>query len=441
MSVQYTHEDRGRRTIYIPVLSPEFSEVMRVAMEAEGHQVAVAKVAESRAIELGKRHVHNDICYPAQLNVGELLVALESGQVPREKAAVGLSKNCLACRALQYSALARKALDEAGWSDIPIITSGTDPYDRHPGLSLGFRFKQKSMLGMAYIDGINEMRQRTLPYERVPGTTERVHAAALSRGMAALREGAGPLGVALDDAIDDFNGIDADRSAPRPVVGIVGEILVNYHPAGNMDIAAWLLKHGMEPRFPPVLEFFRQDVVNASVAAKEHFSRWPILDWALSGITQAVYAAHAGPLEAKMSRFRWFHPRLSIRDLAKRAEGVMNLAFSSGEGWLMPAEIIAMAEEGVSSFVIVQPFGCLPNHVSGRGAIKAIREKYPRVQLVAIDYDPDVSVANIENRLQMLVMGARELASGCSRGAGTSREREDLARNSPTKTNTKTDST
>jgi predicted nucleotide-binding protein (sugar kinase/HSP70/actin superfamily) len=411
VTATYTAEDRGRRTIHIPVLSPEFSEVMRVAMEAEGHKVAVTKVAEERAIALGKRYVHNDICYPAQLNIGELLVALESGSVPRSEAAVGLSKNCLACRALQYSALARKALDDAGYDDVPIITSGTDPYERHPGLLLGWRFKHKSMMGLAYIDAINEMRQRTLPYERVAGTTERVHAEALVRGMAALREGARPLGIALDDAIDAFNAIDADRSTPRPVVGIVGEILVNYHPAGNMDVAAYLLKHGMEPRFPPVLEFFRQDVVNAAVAAKEKFSRWPILDAALSGITEAVYAAHAGPLEQRMRRFRWYQRHLAIRDLARRADGVMHLAFNSGEGWLMPAEIISMVEEGVNAFVIVQPFGCLPNHVSGRGAIKAIREKHPRVQLVAIDYDPDVSVANIENRLQMLVMGARELAT------------------------------
>jgi predicted nucleotide-binding protein (sugar kinase/HSP70/actin superfamily) len=409
---KYTVADRGRRTIFIPVLSPEFSQVMRVAMQAEGHKVLVADAADERAVELGKRHVHNDICFPAQLNVGELLVALQSGRIARDEVAVGLSKNCLSCRALQYSALARKALDEAGFDDVPIITSGADPFGRHPGLALGWKFKHKTLLGLCYCDCVNEMRQRTLPYERVPGTTERVFATAFADGLEALAEGQGALVKALERAIEAFNDIDADRSRPRPVVGVVGEILVNYHPAGNMDIAAWLLRHGMEPRFPPVLNFFRQDAVNAEVAAKLGFSRWPVLDWLLGGITEAVYAAHASPLERRMKQFRWYEPHPGIRELATRSDGIMDLAFSAGEGWLMPAEIITMIGQGVNAFVIVQPFGCLPNHVSGRGTIKAIRERHPRVQLVAVDYDPDVSVANIENRLQLLVMGALSQRTG-----------------------------
>jgi predicted nucleotide-binding protein (sugar kinase/HSP70/actin superfamily) len=193
------------------------------------------------------------------------------------------------------------------------------------------------------------------------------------------------------------------------VVGILGEILVNYHPTGNMDIAAWLLRHGMEPRFPPMLDFFRQDVVNHAVSAQRGFSRWPVVDSLLSGITEAVYDFHERPFAERMRRFRWNHPRPTVQELAKKAEGIMDLAFSSGEGWLMPGELMHLVEQGVHAFVIVQPFGCLPNHVSGRGTIKAIRERHPRVQIVSIDYDPDVSVANIENRLQMLVMGAREL--------------------------------
>lgn len=408
---QYTRADRKRREIQIPVLYPEFSEVMKVAIEVEGHKARVVQVAGSEAVALGKRYVHNDICFPAQLNVGELLLALDKSGKPHSELAVGLSKNCLACRAVQYSALARKALDERGYADVPIITSGDDPYDRHPGLKMGLRFKLTSVKGLAYIDCLNEMRQRTLPYELEPGTTARVHEEALKRGMVALAKGLSPLLVELDRAIDAYNAIPADRSNPRPVVGIVGEILVNYHPAGNMDIGDWLLRHGMEPRFPPVLEFFRQDVVNDAVSARLGSSRWPILDSLRGFVTRQVYAQHLAPFERRMPRFRYYGHRSDIDEIARNAEGIMDLAFNSGEGWLMPGEIVGMIKDGVRSFVIVQPFGCLPNHVSGRGTIKAIRERYPRVQIVALDYDPDVSVANIENRLQMLVMGARELHS------------------------------
>jgi predicted nucleotide-binding protein (sugar kinase/HSP70/actin superfamily) len=408
---RYTLADKGRRTIFIPVLSPEFSEVMKVAFEAEGHKVEVTPCADARAIALGKNNVHNDICFPAQLNVGELLAALQDTALPMDQVAVGLAKNCLACRAVQYSALARKALDGMGYAKVPIITSGSDPYGLHPGLRIGWTFRRKALQGMAYIDCLNEMRQRTLPYELEPGETERVFAAALEKGMRALAKGGRPLLRAMDDAVAAFNAIPADRTHPRPVVGIVGEILVNYHPAGNMDIAAWLLRHGMEPRFPPIIEFFRQDVVNERISARLGFSRWPLLDTLLSKLTAAAYAALSQPIERRLSRFRWHQPRPSIHQLAKKADGIMDLAFSSGEGWLMPAEIVSMIEEGVKSFVIVQPFGCLPNHISGRGCIKAIRERHPRVQIVPIDFDPDVSAGNIENRLQMLVMGARALNS------------------------------
>lgn len=406
----YAEADKGRRTIFIPVLSPEFSQVMKVALEAEGHRVEVASTADERAVALGKRHVHNDICFPAQLNVGELLAALQSGRVRRDEVAVGLSKNCNACRALQYSALARKALDEAGYPDVPIITSGTDPYGRHPGLRVGWRFRRTSLLGTAFIDALNEMRQRTVPYELETGSTEAVFQRWLRVGTEALAQGARPLLGALEAAVRDFNAIPAERSRPRPVVGIVGEILVNYHPAGNMDVGAWLLRHGMEPRFPPILNFFRQDVVNARVAAERGFSKRPWVDMLVSWMTDAVYRAHAGPLERALARFRWYEAAPTMQELARGAEGLMDLAFSSGEGWLMPAEIMHMLQRGVRAFVIVQPFGCLPNHVSGRGAMKAIRERYPDAQLVAIDYDPDVSVANIENRLQLLVMRAKEMS-------------------------------
>lgn len=411
MTTRFTREDKRRRTILIPVLSPEFSEVMKVAIAMEGYKVEVARTADARAVALGKRHVHNDICFPAQLNVGELLVALESGRYRREEVAVGLSKNCNACRALQYSALARKALDDRGYPDIPIITSGADPYGIHPGFKLSFRFKLRSVQGMAFIDALNDLRQRTLPYELEPGASERAHAEFLARGMEALARGFRPVLALLDEAIDAFNAVAADRARPKPVVGIVGEILVNYHPAGNMDIGAYLLRHGMEPRFPPILEFFRQDVVNLAHAAEQGSSRFPVLDRVAARATRWVFDRYLLRVQERMRRFRFHGERPDIAGIAARAEGIMHRSFNSGEGWLMPGEIVSMIAEGVSSFVIVQPFGCLPNHISGRGTIKAIKERFPRVQILALDYDPDVSVANIENRLQMLVMGARELAA------------------------------
>lgn len=408
--VVFTDEDRQRRKVLIPNLTPEYSRIMQVALGAEGVKGEILPLAGPKAVQLGKRYVHNDICFPAQLNVGELLEGLQSGQFDRHHTAIALSKNCNACRALQYYALARKALDDCGFTDVPIITSGNDLIGLHPGFQAGLHFRLKSLQGMVFVDAINDMRQKTLPYEIYPGETENVHARFLSEGMEALKDGFRPVLGTLRRAVDAFNAIPVDRSVRRPVVGIVGEILVNYHPTANYDIAGYLLRNGMEPYLPPIVEFFRQDVVNWEESARHGFSRHPWLDRTYAFLTQAIYNWHLRPTERLMRGFRFYEEREDIRELAHNAEGIIEQAFNSGEGWLMPGEIIGMIKKGVRSFVIVQPFGCLPNHISGRGTVKAIKERHPNVQILSLDYDPDISMGNVENRLQMLIINAKKWA-------------------------------
>lgn len=400
--------DKKKRTILIPNLTPESMHFFKLALEKSGYKGAILPLADSRAVELGKRYVHNDICFPAQLNVGEVLLALQEGKVPREEAAAGLSKNCNACRALQYYVLMRRALDQAGYSDVPVVTSGKDTLGIHPGMKVGLSFRLAFLQGMLYVDALNDMRQKTIPYETQPEAAESVHADFIERGIRALKISFRSALRVLEDAVSAFNSIPVDRTQRKPVVGIIGEILVNYHPTANYNLVEYLRKNQMEPYLPPLAEFFRQDIVNYAESADRGFSRYPWLDHIASKITSWLFGRYLNPVERVLSRFRFYEKRESIETIRNYASEVINTAFNSGEGWILPGEIISMIHKGVRSFVIVQPFGCLPNHVSGRGLIHPIKQKYPDVQILSIDYDPDVSVGNIENRLQMLVMNARQ---------------------------------
>lgn len=404
----FSKADKRGRTILIPNLTPDFSHVMKLAIESEGYRVRRLPLAGPAAVEYGKKFVHNDMCYPAQLNIGELLYGLENTRMARAETAVGLSKSCNACRALQYFALARNALDQAGYSDIPLITNGTDVLGLHPGMKLGLRFKLKSMQGILFTDALIEMKNRIEPYEIEPGSTRRLHRKFLYRGIRALRKSFRAGLDVLEEAVGAFSEIPHDRSHPKPIIAVIGEILVNYHPAGNYFLESYLLKNGMELRLPPLLEFFHQDVVNMRVAASLGFSDSPRLHHLLSGVSEFFYRFHINPVNRVMEKFRYYETKPDIFEIEAKAKQVFNTAFNSGEGWLIPGKITAWMEQGVRSFIIVQPFGCLPNHVSGRGVMRALREKCPEAQILSLDFDPDVSEGNIHNRLQMMIISARE---------------------------------
>ncbi len=408
---RYRRADRRARKILIPNLSPEFSEIMLVALERTGARAEILPLAGEEALRLGKDFVHNDICFPAQINVGELLHALRSGRADPETSAAGLSKNCRACRAVQYPALARRALDQAGYAAVPIITSGSDPLGWHPGFRAGLRFRLISLQGMAYMDAINDMRQKVLPYELEAGQTALTHARFVREGAQALRGGFSTVRRTLRRAVAAFNEIRIARDPRRPVVAVVGEILVNYHPSANHGLVPYLLANGMEPYLPPMLDFFHMDVQIQRGEAERGFLRRRWVGHVGAAVSEAFYRHYLGGVERIMAEFRLYEPRPSIAELHKAGGEIISTAFPSGEAWLLPGEIVTLARRGVRAFVVVQPFGCLPNHITGRGVFRALKERYPEIMLLSLDYDPDVSPANIENRLQMLIMSVRQAAA------------------------------
>lgn len=424
--VKFTRQDRGEKTILIPNLSPAFSVMTAAIIAREGYKTKVMPLASPRAFELGKKYVHNDICFPAQVNIGEALACLESGEVDVNHTALGLSKNCEDCRAGHYVPLARKALDDAGYPQVPIITTGNDAKNVHPGFKLSPLFQIRMVWGLAVNDSLEMMVRAIRPYEKNRGEADRIFQDYLHQIAAVLPYSVKKARGILAQAVQAFNAVEVDRQVRKPRCGILGEILINFHPTANGEVEKYLESHGMEVVLPSMTDFFRRAHIAEKIKAQRGILPYRILSLAVAGVTESVFRAVGESVGREVEAFRFYEDHGDAHDLMKLSEGLIDQSFMAGEGWLMGAEIVALASSGVGSFVVLNPFGCLPNHVSGRGLIKPLKKMFPHIQILPLDFDPDTSFANVENRLQMLVITAREMekaaavsaADGYSSGTG-----------------------
>ena len=407
--VKFTRAERKTYTVLAPNTSHGFCRVMSAIFSRDGIRVVPIDLGRERAIELGKRYVHNDICFPAQINVGEVLAALESGRYDLDRVAVITGKYVGDCRLTHYAALLRKALDDAGYAQVPVLTNDdVDAHNMHPGYRMSPRALLEAGLVLPMLDALEQLLRRMRPYELAQGSAD----AAFELAMNQLIAGIGKHGVAgarsgFKRAIDTMRGVRCDLSQRRPRVLIVGEYLLNFHPGANRDIERYLEANGLE-----VIEAHMYDVLQKTyfyryAQVKEFHVHLPLKDRLLyAAVDRVCRIAHA-QCDAIASAHPLYEAPLSLEELVKPSDPLMHHTFDAGEGVLIPAEIIHHAEHGCKAFVILQPFGCLPNHVCGRGMAKRLKELYPDVQILPLDYDPDMSQANIENRLQMLVMSVK----------------------------------
>jgi predicted CoA-substrate-specific enzyme activase len=410
-TVKYLKKDRKEKVIMAPNVSKAFAAIISSAIRAEGYRIEPLPMADRRAIELGKRYIHNDMCFPAQVNVGEMLRALETGHIDPAHAVCGLAKSQCDCRLAHYASLARRALDDAGYPGVPIITSDIDTKNMHPGFSLSPLFQLRMLWGLAIVDALEALRLRLRPYEIHPGEVDTVFEEAVEEIAAGIEVSVRRALRALEIGIDRMKAIELDTSVQRSRVFIIGEFLLNFHPTSNYDIVKYLESNGLEVVLPNILDSFRRDFMRQKTERKEFFVRHPFADTVLGGITDYLFD-HVLERVAGIARAHpRYHQREGLPKIATLSEEIVHHTFTSGEGWMIAGEILHHAAEGIKSFLILQPFGCLPNHVTGRGLVKKLKEMHPDVQILSLDYDPDTSFANIENRLQMLILNSR-LAAG-----------------------------
>ncbi|MBP5520295.1 MAG: 2-hydroxyacyl-CoA dehydratase [Treponema sp.] len=407
-TVKFNKEDLDMRTVLIPNVSVAFCKLLSGVLRKQGLKAVPLSLGENVQIQVGKQYVHNDTCFPAQMVIGEALSALQSGKYPLDKVAIGMAKYQGDCRLSHYSALLRRALNAAGFEQVPIVS--TDPIDSkamHPGFRLGTMFNLRSLWVITMMDMLEELRRQIRPYELNKGETNQVFDETIDNIARGIDKSIFAAIKAYKRGMKKLCKIKYDRTNLRPRVFVTGEYLVTFHPGSNFHVERYLEENGLEVILPRMANVFWKDFYARVFESKNLNVKFTTLNTIFDRISERFFAFARHVCENIAKQHPLFEPSTPLPKLAEETDEIMNRTFLSGEGWLIPGEIKEYALRGVQSFVILQPFGCLPNHICGRGIMKKVKEEFPGVQILPLDLDPDTSFANVENRLQMLIMNEK----------------------------------
>ncbi|MBN2627484.1 MAG: activase [Spirochaetales bacterium] len=403
----YEKKDRDK-TIFVPNVSWAFSQIATAAIRGQGYKVEPLPMAGERAIALGKKYVHNDMCFPAQINIGEFLALLDTKKYDPDDCVLILAKDQCDCRLAHYAMMARQALDDAGYEKTLLTTLDKDYKNLHPGFSLNPLFELNMLWGLTMNDVLEDLRRKIRPYEKNPGETNRIFEETVLDMAAAFDKSLKSAIRAFERGVERLAEMEYDRSDRKPRVFMIGEFLLNFHPGSNNHIEAYLEDNGIEVVMPNLFYNIHREYLLEIDQSSEYHVSVPAVKLFFTKATEK-YVSH---VLRRVGRIATRHPlwqdKSDLRHIAEKSQHIIDKTFTAGEGWMIAGEILHNAELGVNSFLILQPFGCLPNHVTGRGLVKAIKKEMPHIQVLALDYDPDTSFANVENRLQMLIINTRE---------------------------------
>ncbi|MDR1468848.1 MAG: acyl-CoA dehydratase activase [Spirochaetaceae bacterium] len=414
-TTKWTKDQRRVKTLLVPNVSRAFCKIMSAVIRQQGVKAVALPIGGKEAMALGKKYVHNDSCFPAQMVIGEALLALKSGAYDPRDVVVGTGKTMCDCRLVNYMMLTRKALDDAGFPEVPVFsTDYADPKKLHPGFKFNKLTYARGLWCLVMSDILEELRHKIRPYEAQKGETDRLFEESIdSIADAMMKGGMQRAYLAYRKAISAFCGIEYDRSKPKPVVFITGEYLLTFHTGSNYEIERYLEENGMEVELPKMVDIYHNLMLFHTVSEiKDFHVRHSAYDTLYAILGDQYVNKTVSLMERAAKKHPLFEPSTRMKDMAKLTDHIIHHSMQSGEGFLMAADILLRAQKGVKSFVMLQPFGCLPNHVCGRGIIKKVKEERPDIHILPLDYDPDTSFANIENRLQMLIMNIQAEKAG-----------------------------
>ena len=395
-----------RRTILGPCFSHIYSRLLPPLFALAGYKFENLPVANKASVETGLKYANNEICYPATIVIGDVIKALQSGRYNRNEVAIGITQTGGQCRASTYLSLIKKALIAAGFEDVPVIAIGTEGrvLNSQPGFEVNWlKMMPAIFAAFCYTDSLATMYYSTVSRELRKGDSayllEKYLRAIYPRMM--HRDVSGIFHL-LRRAVTDFNAVPVD-SIRHPRIGIVGEIYIKYNSFGNLNMVEWLVAQGVEVVVPPLIDFFLQSFVNNDVNRQHHLRRPS--SWAdmMTYFFEQYANRFVNRTNRILKRYNRYEPSHDIRDVSAKAAGILNLTNQFGEGWLIPGEIASFAESGVNNVISVQPFGCIANHVVSKGVEKRIRDRYPDMNLLFLDFDSGMSEVNILNRLHFMV--------------------------------------
>lgn len=397
----FTKENRKAHTILAPQMAPIHFELIREAAHASGYRMEVLPDKDNGAIEEGLRYVNNDACYPAVLIIGQIVGALKSGKYDLDNTSVIVSQTGGGCRATNYMSFLKLGLRQAGFEKVPIISLNVAGLDEQPGFHLSPVFVKRMMMAVIYGDLFMRLLYGTRPYEIDKGASQTVFELWKERVKINVRNRSKlQFDQNVTDIVKAFEAIPV-TDARKPKVAIVGEILAKYHPMANDDIIKTLEEGGAEVVLPDFLDFFFYSLYNSKFKHRYLSGKKTTMNACSLGIQYISYYRKTIVKELKKSSR--FLPPSSIQELAGKAEELLSLGNQTGEGWLITAEMIHNLENGVPNILCVQPLACLPNHITGRGMFKVLKEKYPSANIMPIDYDPGISQVNQINRVKLLL--------------------------------------
>lgn len=408
--ITFTKEMRENHTLLIPMMSPIHQEgLIDEALQASGYDVVqIGTDTGQQGIDEGLKYVNNDACYPAIITIGQLIDALKSGDYDVDNTSVMMTQTGGGCRATNYIPLLRKALQDAGFPQVPVVSISTGVSGTETNEGFRFTLPMLAKLGVAvlYGDLFQKVLYRTRPYEREEGSADALHEEWLKKVKPNVHNGSlREFNKNMKKIIRDFDELPRTGEV-KPRVGIVGEILVKYSPTANNGIVDLLESEGAEAVVPNLIGFANYCLYNMQWKADNlGFNKLnkPISQFAIKFIQMCE--KHMNKELEESEHFEPFH---EIEEIALGAESIISVGTHTGEGWYLTGEIVQFIKSGVPNVVITQPFGCLPNHVVGRGMMKEIRYQYPEANLTAIDYDPGASEVNQLNRIRLMLAQANK---------------------------------
>lgn len=405
---KFTEEMHRDYTILVPNMLPVQLGLVCRLMRNFGYNMELLHTSGPNIAEQGLRNVHNDTCYPALLVIGQLMDAIESGRYDVHKLALILPQTGGGCRASNYIHLMRKALEKNGYGFIPVISLNFSGLEENPG----FRLTKTMLMQVAYAlligDLIMMVANQCRPYEAVPGSTDKAIQICMDAVTARFT---GERLIRYSEVkhlyryvLEAFGKVRLDKTRRKKLVGIVGEIYVKFSPLGNNHLEEFLLSEGCEPVLPGLMDFCLYCIYNA-VIDRNLYGRNPKTATLYKLVYQFVLGKQADIIKL-MKKDGHFRPPMPFDEVRQKARDIIGEGVKMGEGWLLPAEMVELIHEGVTNIVCTQPFGCLPNHIAGKGMIRKIREVYPQANIVAVDYDPGASKINQENRIKLMLSSA-----------------------------------
>ena len=406
---QFTEEMKeAGYTILAPQMAPIHFDLLIDIFQRFGYNVELLPSVDHGAVDAGLKFVNNDICYPSILVTGQIMEAVLSGKYDTDKLAVLITQTGGGCRATNYIALIRKALKAVGLEHIPVIAlSFKDLGEVNPGFKITPKMLLQALYALCYGDLLMMCLYRTRPYEVEPGSATRLFDHWMAECKGQLHRGVtyGEFKRTVRQIVGDFDTLPLAGEGTKPRVGVVGEILVKFHPTANNQLVDVIEREDCEAVVPGLIEFFLFGIAGA-IFQKDPLGRSPKGAVGSKIALQAI-AKFRKPVNDALRRSQRFEPVTDIYELADYAEQILSLCNSMGEGWLLTAEMVELIREGTPNVVCAQPFACLPNHVVGKAVIKELRRQYPESNIVAVDYDPGASEVNQLNRIKLMIAVAK----------------------------------